>query len=161
MGNKSTTPGSTDFRLMDRAVVDKYNELTEHNRINRGLIDWLGYEKQEIYYTYGERKAGRPSYTFKKLFHLAIDSFISMSSTPLIIFGYIGILITIGSFLLGTFCIINQYILDDPFHLYWNGAVQMAIFITFLVGLVLISQLTRSEERRVGKECRSRWSPYH
>ena len=23
------------------------------------------------------------------------------------------------------------------------------------------SALTRSEERRVGKECRSRWSPYH
>ena len=23
------------------------------------------------------------------------------------------------------------------------------------------SQLDRSEERRVGKECRSRWSPYH
>ena len=22
-------------------------------------------------------------------------------------------------------------------------------------------ELTRSEERRVGKECRSRWSPYH
>ena len=22
-------------------------------------------------------------------------------------------------------------------------------------------QLVRSEERRVGKECRSRWSPYH
>ena len=25
----------------------------------------------------------------------------------------------------------------------------------------LASFLTRSEERRVGKECRSRWSPYH
>src|ERR1043166_7649023 len=24
-----------------------------------------------------------------------------------------------------------------------------------------IERLTRSEERRVGKECRSRWSPYH
>ena len=24
-----------------------------------------------------------------------------------------------------------------------------------------IASLTRSEERRVGKECRSRWSPYH
>ena len=24
-----------------------------------------------------------------------------------------------------------------------------------------IALLTRSEERRVGKECRSRWSPYH
>ena len=44
------------------------------------------------------------------------------------------------------------------------------ITVLFLIGEVLIasaihvndgaSQL-RSEERRVGKECRSRWSPYH
>ena len=24
-----------------------------------------------------------------------------------------------------------------------------------------VGQIARSEERRVGKECRSRWSPYH
>ena len=32
-----------------------------------------------------------------------------------------------------------------------------------LVGLsaVGIRGISRSEERRVGKECRSRWSPYH
>ena len=29
-----------------------------------------------------------------------------------------------------------------------------------LVGVLMFCQL-RSEERRVGKECRSRWSPYH
>src|ERR1044071_6462323 len=28
-------------------------------------------------------------------------------------------------------------------------------------GLVRLDAETRSEERRVGKECRSRWSPYH
>ena len=27
--------------------------------------------------------------------------------------------------------------------------------------ILAIVVLTRSEERRVGKECRSRWSPYH
>src|SRR2546430_8754541 len=27
--------------------------------------------------------------------------------------------------------------------------------------LSLLRRLVRSEERRVGKECRSRWSPYH
>ncbi len=140
MGNKSTVPGSTDFRLMDRVVVDEYNQLTEHNRITRGLVDWLGYNCKNIYYTYGKRMAGKPSYNIKKLFNLAIDSFISMSTTPLLIFGYVGLFITIGSFILGMFCIINQYILGDPLHLYWNGAVQMTIFITFLVGLVLISQ---------------------
>src|SRR2546430_3135177 len=30
-----------------------------------------------------------------------------------------------------------------------------------LVGVVEQALLGRSEERRVGKECRSRWSPYH
>src|SRR5688572_31832143 len=30
-----------------------------------------------------------------------------------------------------------------------------------LIPFILISQVVRSEERRVGKECRSRWSPYH
>ena len=37
-----------------------------------------------------------------------------------------------------------------------NTAVSMAVYYIFL----WISP-DRSEERRVGKECRSRWSPYH
>ena len=28
-------------------------------------------------------------------------------------------------------------------------------------GFICRANITRSEERRVGKECRSRWSPYH
>ena len=27
--------------------------------------------------------------------------------------------------------------------------------------MAVLAEATRSEERRVGKECRSRWSPYH
>ena len=34
------------------------------------------------------------------------------------------------------------------------------LFILFVVSFAL-QKLLRSEERRVGKECRSRWSPYH
>src|SRR5437764_12093177 len=40
----------------------------------------------------------------------------------------------------------------------------MAVFISMrctLCGHFLQVALTRSEERRVGKECRSRWAPYH
>lgn len=140
MGNKTTVPNSTDFRLLDRVVVEEYNKLTEHHRITRGLIDWLGFKQDYVEYVYGVRMAGRPSYSLSKLFKLAIDSFVSMSTTPMIIFGYLGILISVSSFLLGTFCIVNQYILGDPLGLYWNGSIQLAIFITFLVGLVLTSQ---------------------
>ena len=42
---------------------------------------------------------------------------------------------------------------------WWNTLSEYSIQITS-VGKAL-AHLTRSEERRVGKECRSRWSPYH
>ena len=31
----------------------------------------------------------------------------------------------------------------------------------FLLLITIVLFFVRSEERRVGKECRSRWSPYH
>ena len=37
------------------------------------------------------------------------------------------------------------------------AAVLLAVFALAAPG----SRFFRSEERRVGKECRSRWSPYH
>ena len=39
------------------------------------------------------------------------------------------------------------------------------IFISWIAGIItqerVLINYARSEERRVGKECRSRWSPYH
>lgn len=140
MGVKDTVPGSTDFRLIDRCVADEYNKLTEHGRITRGLMDWMGFKKVYIDYVYGNRLAGKPSYNFNKLFHLAIDSFISLSATPLVIFGWIGAFITFASLILGIFVIIEQFIIGDPMGLNWTGTTCLSIFISFLVGLVLVSQ---------------------
>src|SRR3712207_8684417 len=40
-------------------------------------------------------------------------------------------------------------------------AVRAGLGVLAAVELVLGAWTLRSEERRVGKECRSRWSPYH
>ena len=41
-------------------------------------------------------------------------------------------------------------------------AMFISIFLPKLVTMGWnVSEVNRSEERRVGKECRSRWSPYH
>jgi dolichol-phosphate mannosyltransferase len=140
MGVKDTVPGSTDFRLIDRAVADEYNQLTEHGRITRGLMDWMGFKKVYIDYIYGNRLAGKPSYNFKKLFGLAVDSFVGLSTTPLIIFGWIGVIITIAALILGLFVLIEEFIMGDPIGLKWTGTTCLSIFIAFLIGLVLISQ---------------------
>ena len=41
---------------------------------------------------------------------------------------------------------------------YRNPAKNIDDCVTYILNYV---QKSRSEERRVGKECRSRWSPYH
>lgn len=132
--------GAMDFRLIDRVVADEFNQFTEHNRMTRGLIDWLGFPQTYVKVKTQERLGGKPTYNKRKLAALAIDSMASASRTPLVVFGYIGILITFFSLVLGLFILIEQYILGDPLHLDWSGSVAISIFVSFLVGIVLISQ---------------------
>ena len=42
-----------------------------------------------------------------------------------------------------------------------NAKLDYSIYKTIAIGDFPNRATTRSEERRVGKECRSRWSPYH
>ena len=39
--------------------------------------------------------------------------------------------------------------------------ILLSFFVMSFIDLVGTGVDERSEERRVGKECRSRWSPYH
>ena len=39
--------------------------------------------------------------------------------------------------------------------------VLLSLIVIFTLPYIRVDILARSEERRVGKECRSRWSPYH
>ena len=50
--------------------------------------------------------------------------------------------------------------LQEPVALLW--IVPLSVFLGTVVPIVFFAiHVARSEERRVGKECRSRWSPYH
>ena len=45
-----------------------------------------------------------------------------------------------------------------PFHI---GGINMKKNLNEKIKKDFMKEVIRSEERRVGKECRSRWSPYH
>ncbi len=132
-------PGSTDFRLIDRAVQREFMRMTERNRITRGLIDWLGYERTYIEFTANPRLAGEASYSFKKLVKLAIDSMVSLSISPLYITAYIGAVVLPASVLIGLGMLVNL-LLNDPIHLRATGSAYVMILLLFLVGVLLVSQ---------------------
>jgi polyisoprenyl-phosphate glycosyltransferase len=132
-------PNATDFRLIDRQVQLEFNRMTERNRIGRGLIDWLGYQQEYLLYDEKPRMAGEATQSFRKLFKLAIDSAISLSTSPLYLVAYIGMVILPISILLGLGMFIN-FCLGDPLHLHATGGAYMIVIILFLIGVLLVSQ---------------------
>ena len=140
VSDNEVIPRATDFRLIDKVVRDEFLLFTERHRITRGLIDWLGFKREYIVFDSPARIAGEASYKTSQLFKLAMNSFVSLSLKPLFFFGWIGAAITTLSFLLGVFIIIEQFTLRDPLNLGFTGAALLGIFVTFLVGIVLMSQ---------------------
>ncbi len=137
-GETKIIPNETDYRLLDKKVVKEFNRFTERNRISRGLINWLGFKKDYIYFDAGKRKNGKPGYDKLKLTHLAVSAIINHSLFPLKFAGYLGIFITFISALLGIFVFAEKYILNDPWGLNFSGTAILAIIILFLIGIVLI-----------------------
>ena len=79
-----------DFRLLDRAVADKFRELREHNRFLRGMSAWMGYNAVPVEYVRHERAAGKTKYSLKKMLKLAADGIFGFSTKPLSMLTYMG-----------------------------------------------------------------------
>ena len=133
-------PRSTDYRLIDAAVRREFIRFTERNRITRGLIDWLGFKRDYVTFDSPARLAGEASYTTKQLFRLAVNSFTTLTLRPLFFFGWMGAIITVLSLIIGSFIFIEQFMLQDPLGLDFTGSALLGIFISFLIGIVLMSQ---------------------
>ncbi|MBC7942947.1 glycosyltransferase family 2 protein [Candidatus Saccharibacteria bacterium] len=132
------TPHATDFRLVDKQVIQAFSQFTERNRITRGLFDWLGYKRDFVYFVADERQHGTASYSFPKLIRLGIDSFVGHSLLPLRLAGYLGSFITIISIPLGIFIFVNRYLFDNSlFGMVFSGNAILAIISLFLSGITL------------------------
>lgn len=140
MTESKITPQATDFRLFDKNVKKEFMKFGEKSRITRGLIDWTGFKEEFIEFEANERLSGAASYNITKLFKLAMNSFISLSLTPLYFSGYAGLLITFLSLLVGVFIIIEQIILNDPMNLNITGTAMLGVLMLFFLGVILISQ---------------------
>lgn len=139
VSDTNITPHATDFRLLDRSVVNTYNEFSEHNRITRGLIDWLGFRRSYIRFEAPPRLHGEASYSIRKLFKLAIDTFTAHSLLPLKLAGWLGIVILLVSAPLGLFMAYDKYIYHGISMFNFTGTAMLAVILLFLVGIVLAS----------------------
>jgi dolichol-phosphate mannosyltransferase len=72
-----------DFRLIDREVLNALLAMPERDRFVRGMVAWIGFRQEPVYYRRAARLAGETKYPLKKLLRLAMDGILSFSLLPL------------------------------------------------------------------------------
>lgn len=91
-----------DFKLLSRRVVDELLKIRENDPFMRGLVRWVGFRQETVYYTREARFAGRTHFA---LFGLGpakefIRGVTSFSAAPLYFALFLGIAVSLLSFLL-------------------------------------------------------------
>ncbi|WP_133510163.1 glycosyltransferase family 2 protein [Candidatus Thiosymbion oneisti] len=124
----------SDFRLMDRTVVEALNELPESRRFMKGLFAWVGFRTTCVDYACPERAAGSSKFNGRRLWNFALEGLTGFSTLPLRIWTYLGTLMVLASFLYASFIVLRVLIfgIDTP------GYVPLLVAITFLGGLQLM-----------------------
>ncbi|MGE4274283.1 MAG: glycosyltransferase family 2 protein [Desulfitobacterium sp.] len=92
--NKATginLTNASDFKLLDRKVVEAWKTLKETDTFFRGMSAWLGYKRIQIPFEVQERREGISKWSIQSLVKLAIDSITSFSTMPLHIITGLGI----------------------------------------------------------------------
>lgn len=128
---------ATDFILIDKKVVKKFNEISEVNKQYRMLINWLGFKKCHLPIKINLRTSGQSKYKLNSLFKLAVGSITSFSSLPLKIIAFIGVTMTLTMLVILVTVLIDKFFFDNNM----RASLQSLLIIIqiLLTGLILTS----------------------
>ncbi len=90
---------ASDYKLLDRKIVDILVKLPEKTRFFRGLSVYYGFPQTQIEFAVAPRASGQTNWSLTKLFRYALDSISSFTAFPLQFTTFLGI-IMLGLFLL-------------------------------------------------------------
>lgn len=102
--------GHSDFKLLDRLVVDAYVAFPERHRFFRGIIGWAQYPSAQIPFSVPERAGGGNGRWSKlKLLRYALNNITSFSSLPLKLVSYLGFVTLVFGAIMGVISLIQKF----------------------------------------------------
>jgi glycosyltransferase involved in cell wall biosynthesis len=123
-----------DFRLMDRTVVDAVNSLDENRRFMKGIFAWVGFEPVYVDYARISRSSGESKFSGWKLWRLAVEGITGFSDLPLVIWTYVGAIISSISFTYAGYIVLRTLVwgIDVP------GYASLLVGILFMGGIQIV-----------------------
>ncbi len=126
---------SSDFKLLDRKVVDALRGFDEGRIFFRGICQWVGFRSEKLMFDVERREGDKSHFSMRRRVRFAIDSVLSFTSKPLYITVLAAALFFLGALVLGVQTLFN----------YFSGSAvsgfTTVILLLLLIGSVLSASL--------------------
>lgn len=128
-------PGASDFRILNRKMIDAVLSVTEYHRFSKGIFSWVGFNTFFMPYQVEERMHGKSSWSFFKLFKYAIEGIVGFTTAPLKFATGVGIISAILSAIYSIVVIIQKL----AFSINVPGYATIVVLLLFLGGIQLFA----------------------
>ncbi|MBQ4275613.1 MAG: glycosyltransferase family 2 protein [Lachnospiraceae bacterium] len=125
---------TSDFKLLDRKVVEAMLELPERNTFFRALSFWAGFKSTSVSFDVEERKAGKSKWSFSGLVKYAVSNTTSFTTAPLKFVFVLGMLLMAFSVILGIETLVNYFL-----GIAADGFTTVILLLLIVGGCIMIS----------------------
>lgn len=125
---------SSDFKLLDRSVVNVLLTLGERNTFFRALSFWAGFRSVKVEYEVRERVIGSSKWSFGSLIKYAVSNVTSFSTAPLQMVMVMGIASILFSVVLAVQTLAN-YMMGRAV----EGFTTVILLVLIIGGFIMIS----------------------
>lgn len=126
---------TSDFKLLDKKVVDSITGLPEKNMFFRAMSSWVGFKTISVGYEVQDRITGESKWSTTGLIKYAIKNIVSFTTAPLQIVTFLGIVFFVFSVVLGIQSIV-KYITKQAL-----GGFTTVILLQLITGSIIMLSL--------------------
>ena len=126
--------GASDYKLLNRKVVDAWLTMGERNLFFRGMTAWLGFKRVTIPFEVPVRIGGQSAWSTIKLIKLAITGLTAFSSLPLHLITLLGCLFLVSAVPIGLQALYLKFTGRAV-----DGFTTVIVLLLIIGGLLMIS----------------------